>query len=105
MTEYARHLHDYAERLARAEFRDIPDGTYRFTDHIDGLGADPQEIVLEAAVTVEGDGVTVDWTGSSAQVEGGINSPLPFTKACAYVALRSIMPAEVPNCFGYTRGP
>ena len=103
VTEYARHLHDYAERLARAEFRDIPDGTYRFTDHIDGLGADPQEIVLEAAVTIEGDGVCVDWTGSSAQVEGGINSPLPFTKACAYVALRSIMPAEVPNCFGYTR--
>ena len=100
---YARHLHDYAERLARSEFRDIPDGTYRFTDHIDGLGADPEELVLQAAVIVDGDGVCVDWTGSSGQVEGGINSPLPFTKACAYAALRSIMPAEVPNCFGYTR--
>ena len=103
VTEYARHLHDYAERLARAEFRDIPDGTYRFTDHIDGLGPDPQELVLEAAVTVAGDGVSVDWTGSSDQVEGGINSTLPFTKACVYTALRSIMPAEVPNCYGYTR--
>jgi N-methylhydantoinase B len=36
-------------------------------------------------------------------VKGGINSPLPFTKACAYTAMRSIMSADVPNCFGYTR--
>ena len=103
VTEYARHLHDYAERLARAEFREIPDGTYRFTDHIDGLGPDPQELVVNTAVTFKGDSVRVDWTGSSDQVEGGINSPLPFTKACGYAALRSIMPADVPNCFGYTR--
>jgi N-methylhydantoinase B len=54
-------------------------------------------------VTFAGDRVSVDWTGSSAQVEGGINSPLPFTKACAYTALRSILPADIPNCHGYTR--
>jgi N-methylhydantoinase B/oxoprolinase/acetone carboxylase alpha subunit len=34
--EYYDHLHDYAERLARAAIRAIPDGTYRFTDHIAG---------------------------------------------------------------------
>jgi len=103
MTEYFGHLHDYAERLARAEIRDIPDGTYEFTDHIDGLGKKPVPIVLKVKVIVAGDGVTIDWTGSSAQVKGGINSPLPFTKACAYTAMRSIMTADVPNCFGYTR--
>ena len=59
--------------------------------------------MLQAKVMVAGDGVTIDWTGSSAQVKGGINSPLPFTKACAYTAMRSIMTADVPNCFGYTR--
>ena len=103
MTEYFGHLHDYAERLARAEIRDIPDGTYEFTDYIDGLGKKPVPIVLKVKVIVAGDGVTIDWTGSSAQVKGGINSPLPFTKACAYTAMRSIMTADVPNCFGYTR--
>lgn len=103
VTTYGDHLQDYAERLARAEFREIPDGTYRFTDHIDGLGPDPEEIVLQVAVTVSGDQTTVDWTGSSPQVKGGINSPLPFTKACAYTALRSLMGADVPNCHGYTR--
>jgi N-methylhydantoinase B len=92
MTAYFGHLHDYAERLARAEIRDIPDGTYEFTDHIDGLGKKPVPIVLKVKVIVAGDGVTIDWTGSSEQVKG-----------CAYTAMRSIMTADVPNCFGYTR--
>ncbi len=100
---YAEHLHDYAERLARAEIADLPDGVYRFVDHIDGLGAEGEEIVLNAAVTICGEACTVDWTGSSPQVKGGINSTLPFTKACAYTALRSVMAAEVPNCHGFTR--
>ncbi|MBV9860423.1 MAG: hydantoinase B/oxoprolinase family protein [Alphaproteobacteria bacterium] len=103
VSAYFAHLHDYAERLARAEIADIADGEYRFTDHIDGLGENPEPIVLQVRIVIAGDEATVDWTGSSPQVKGGINSPLPFTKACAYTALRSIMPAEVPNCHGFTR--
>jgi N-methylhydantoinase B len=103
MSAYFGHLHDYAERLARAEIAEIPDGVYTFTDHIDGLGKDPTPVILQAKLTVAGDGVTIDWTGSSEQIKGGINSPLPFTKACAYTAMRSVMTADVPNCFGYTR--
>ena len=100
---YIDELHDYAEALARAEFSDIPDGTYEFTDHIDGLGEDPETILFHVSMTVKGDHVTVDWTGTSPQVKGGVNSPLPFTKAASYAALRSIMGSEVPNCYGYTR--
>ena len=103
VTRYSKYLHDYAERLARAQLRDVPDGTYRFTNHMDGLGDDPEPIALTVAVTFEADHVTVDWTGSSPQVDGGINSPLPFTRSCAYTALRSIMDQDVPNCHGYTR--
>lgn len=103
VTEYYDHLHDYAERLARAEFKEIPDGIYHFTDHIDGLGEDPEDVVLELTLTVDGECVVADWTGSSPQVKGGINAPFPFTKAAVYTALRSIMPDEVPNCHGYTR--
>ena len=103
MARYIEALHDYAERLARAEFLDIPDGTYRFTDHLDGLGEDPAPIVFELALTIAGDSVTADWAGSSLQVAGGVNTPLPFTKAAVYTALRSVMTADVPNCHGFTR--
>ncbi|ASM75624.1 acetophenone carboxylase delta subunit (plasmid) [Pseudosulfitobacter pseudonitzschiae] len=95
-------LNSYACRLAEAEISDLPDGTYRFTDHIDGIGEMPEPITLEVAVTIDGARAVVDWTGSSPQVAGGINSTLPFTKACAYAALRSLMRADVPNCHGFT---
>jgi N-methylhydantoinase B len=100
---YAEHLHDYAEHLARSEIAAMRDGIYRFTDQIEGIGEDPEPIVLQLALTIKDTAVTVDWTGSSPQVAGGINSVLPFTKSAAFTALRSVMHAEIPNCEGYTR--
>ena len=101
--EYGDALQDYAEKLARAAIARIPDGTYRFSDHIDGLGENPQPVEFHVAVTVRGEELTVDWTGTSPQVKGGINTPLSFCKSNVYAALRSIMPPDVPNCHGYTR--
>lgn len=103
VASYGAALHDYAERLARAAFHEIPDGTYRFTDHIDGLGDDPAPVEFHLTLTVAGDEVTADWTGTSPQVRGGINAPISFCKSNVYAALRSIMGADVPNCHGYTR--
>ena len=70
---------------------------------LDGLGQDPQPITFHVVLEILGDEVTVDWTGTDKQVKGGINSPLPFTKAASYTALRSVMSADMPNCQGYTR--
>ena len=100
---YGEALQDYSERLARAAITRIPDGTYRFSDHIDGLGENPTPVHFHVCVTVHSDEITVDWTGTAAQVKGGINTPLSFCKSNVYAALRSIMPADVPICHGYTR--
>ncbi|MGE0797514.1 MAG: hydantoinase B/oxoprolinase family protein [Lautropia sp.] len=96
-------LHEYAERLSRAAIARIPDGVYRARHFIDGLGTDPTPIVFQVAIRKSGDEVEVDWEGTSAQVEGGINAPLSFTKSNVYAALRSIMPVDMPNAHGYTR--
>jgi N-methylhydantoinase B len=100
---YAAHLQDYTEELTRAELRDMPEGTYTFTDHIDGLGEKPVPVVFNLSITIKGGSAVIDWEGSSAQVKGGINPSFPFTKASAYAAFRSIMKADVPNCHGFTR--
>jgi len=103
VTAYGEALQDYAERLARAAIGAIPDGSYRFSDHIDGLGEQPEPVCFEVQLIVAGDEITVDWTGTSPQVKGGINAPISFCKSNVYAALRSVMPAQVPNCHGYTR--
>lgn len=99
----AHELHDYAERLGRAEIRDLPNGTYHFTDHLDGLGETPEPIVIQIALTIHDDTISVDFAGSSPQVKGGVNTPIPFTKASVYTALRSVMLSDVPNCHGFER--
>ena len=101
--QYADHLQDYAEELTKSEIRKVPNGIYSFTDHIDGLGKDPQPVILNVKVTVEDETVIVDWEGTSEQVPGGINPSFPFTKSCAYAALRSILDADIPNCEGFSR--
>ncbi len=101
--QYADHLQDYAEELTKSEIRKVPNGIYSFTDHIDGLGENPQPVVLNVKVIVEDETVVVDWEGTSKQVPGGINPSFPFTKSCAYAALRSILDADIPNCEGFSR--
>lgn len=101
--DYFDQLQDYAERLTRAEFAEMPDGVYRFSNFIDGLGEDPEPIPFSVKLTIVGDGVEVDWTGCSPEVPAGINAPFCFTKAATYVALRSVLQSDVPNSEGFTR--
>jgi|RhiMethySRZTD1v2_1073278.scaffolds.fasta_scaffold00397_25 N-methylhydantoinase B len=98
-----RALHRYAERLTRAEIKKIPDGDYTFTDHIDGLGDQPEPIRLQVTLSIRDDRIAVDWKGTSSQVAGGINTHMPFTRSCCLAAIRSVISPEIPNCLGFAR--
>ena len=47
--------------------------------------------------------MVVDWTGTAPQVKGAINNTLSFTKAASYIAIRSVLPADIPNNEGVFR--
>jgi N-methylhydantoinase B len=96
-------LIDYGERLTREAIKAWPDGTYRFTDYIDGDGFDDRPIPIACAITVAGDHVTVDFAGSSPQVKGAINSTLSFAKSAAYLTIRCALSHDVPNNAGVYR--
>lgn len=103
LRQYTDALLDYSERLARAEIAAMPDGTYTFTDYIDHDSVDPGAVVFCATVTITGDQMTVDLAGSSRQVRGGINTPLPFTRSAVYAAVRLVMDPAIPTSAGYFR--
>ena len=94
-------LLDQAERLARNAITAMPDGTYRFTDWIDGDGIDDDPLPITVTITVTGDHMLVDFEGSSPQVRGAINSPLPFTKSAVYACVRHLIGGTPPNNEGY----
>lgn len=96
-------LLDQAERLARSAIAAMPDGEYEFTDFMDDDGIDPDPIPLCVKLTVAGDRLRADFTGSAPQVRGGINSPLPFTKSAVYATVRHLIGGDPPNNEGYFR--
>lgn len=95
-------LHAHAERMMRAEIEALPNGTWSFTDYIDGLGDEPVPLPLKVTITIEGGDITVDWTGSAPQVKGAINCPVPFVKSAAHLILKCIARGDVPNFEGFT---
>lgn len=96
-------LMDYAETLTRDAIRAWPEGTYHFTDHIDGDGFSDAAIPIHCALTVADGHVTVDFAGSSPQVKGAINSTLSFVKSSTYLTIRCVLDRAVPNNAGVYR--
>ncbi len=93
------HLLRRSEGVARAAIRDLPDGCYEAQSSVrdEGIGS-PDEIVLRLALTVRGDELHADLTGSSPEVSGAVNMPALMTRAAIYGAVKCVLaPRELAN--------
>ncbi|MBI3977432.1 MAG: hydantoinase B/oxoprolinase family protein [Chloroflexi bacterium] len=100
---YITEIMDYTERTARAEIASWPDGDYFFEDAVDDDGLDPDLIPIRLKVTVKGDALHMDFTGSAPQARAAINNPITFTKASCFLAVRAAMGTPLPHNSGFTR--
>ncbi|MEO1574894.1 MAG: hydantoinase B/oxoprolinase family protein [Pseudomonadota bacterium] len=86
------------EALEREAVSALPDGTYTaegFLDN-DGLGSDPLPVKL--SLTIDGDGMSIDLSGSAEQARGPVNCGITQTIAAARVAYKLLICSEVsPN--------
>lgn len=103
MRRYTDELLDYTERRARAEIADMPDGSWEFTDYIDADNIPDGPIAIKVCLTIRGDTIEVDFDGTTKQVPAGINSPIPFSKAGVYGAIRLVMDPAIPTASGFNR--
>jgi N-methylhydantoinase B len=103
LNDYLEELLDYTERLTRAEIAALPDGDYCFTDYIDDDGIEPDPIRIQVKITVDGERLTADFSGTSPQVKGAINAVRSFTESCVYACVRTILDPSIPNNEGYFR--
>jgi N-methylhydantoinase B len=95
-------LFEQAERQLRRAVHGIPDGTYRFEDVMDDDGVDRGPFVIRVAVTVSGDRLCFDFTGSAPQVRGGINMVLEATRAVVQYVVKSVLDPSLPPNSGFT---
>jgi N-methylhydantoinase B len=86
----------------RAGLAKIPDGTYRFEDRLDDDGVSDEPVRIAVEITVKGEEVTADFTGSSPQRAAPINCSLSMTTAVVHYCLVAAVGADLPvqpGCF------
>ena len=96
-------LLDHAERKIREAVRRIPDGTYTFEDYMDDDGRGMVKIPIRVTITVQGEDIHLDFTGSGPQARGGINFVWPALQGMVYFALKTILDPTIPSNGGFFR--
>ena len=91
---------DYSRERIRDSIGDLPDGTYRASDVLEGDGVTDDDIEIQAAVTVDGATITVDFAGTADQVAGNLNAPLAVATSAVYFVIRSLTDPEIPPNHG-----
>jgi N-methylhydantoinase B len=67
---------DYSERRMRAEIQAIPDGVYEGEDWLEDSGTGDEPLRIGVTVTIAGDNIEFDFSGTSPQVEATISSSI-----------------------------
>jgi N-methylhydantoinase B len=78
------------EASMRTAIRAIPDGVYAFEDFLDDYGPGTEPLRVAVRVTVAGDGITIDYEGSSPQTPSGMNSYINYTRSYSYAAVKCL---------------
>ena len=102
--EITEAIKDYSERRMRAEIGEMPDGVYeleRWGADDDGITTEPA--ALHVKVAIEGDEMTVDFTGSAPQRKGPVNCTYGVTASGTYNAVMHLTDSSIPSNHGCYR--
>jgi N-methylhydantoinase B/oxoprolinase/acetone carboxylase alpha subunit len=97
---------DYGERRMRAALAALPDGRWTFTDVVDSFGPAPEQQVattIALALTIDGDRITFDFTGTDPQRLGNVNTVEAVTVSSVVFALRTVVAPTLPANAGALR--
>jgi 5-oxoprolinase (ATP-hydrolysing) len=91
------------ERSLREKISQLPNGTYRNQVTLPPIPGVKQEIIIKAAVTIDGEEIIIDYTGSSAQVTAAINCTPNIVKSYSSYPIKLALDPNVPNNDGSLR--
>jgi len=94
----------YSERRTRAAIAELPDGSYRAEDVLEGdWNGEERDLRLRLEATIVGERLRLDFSGSEDQVDGNLNCPLSVTKSAAFFAVRVLADPDGPPSAGAHR--
>jgi N-methylhydantoinase B len=106
-----RDLLDYSEEMMRAFLATVPAGKYSAEDFLDNDGISEQPVKIAVSVLVQNlhprvrprRTVTVDFSGSDAQVQGSINAVEAITYSACFYVFRCLLAEDIPATAGLMR--
>jgi N-methylhydantoinase B len=90
-------LHAYSERVVRAAIERLPDGRYEADDVLEPVRGN---LTIHAAVTIDGDSLEIDFSGTSPQENGNLNCPIAVTRSACYFVVRCLTDPDIPASGG-----
>jgi N-methylhydantoinase B len=94
----------YTERRTRTAIAELPDGSYRAEDVLEGDWAgEERDLRLRLEATIAGEELRLDFGGTEEQVDGNLNCPLSVTKSAAFFAVRALTDPDGPPSAGAHR--
>jgi N-methylhydantoinase B len=82
---------DASERRLRAAIASLPSGTYRHRAYLDGNASTPHPLHVNLALTIDGDAIHADFTGSSAQVRAPVNAGPAIAPTSVLTVVKSFL--------------
>lgn len=101
--DYLEGILDHADKRFRAEIEALPDGVYIGEESSNNDCFERTEIKYKVTLTVKGDRLKVDFTGTSPQIRGFKNSSFANTHSATYVGLSSFFDPDMPRNEGTFR--
>jgi N-methylhydantoinase B len=90
-----------SERESRQVISELPDGRYVAEDVIDGDGITDDPIPVRVVVTISGERVTVDFTGSAPTVKGPINCARGALDSAVKTVFKALVNPQAPSNEGW----
>jgi N-methylhydantoinase B len=98
VTEAIDDLLAYTARRLRNRVRAMADGQSTFTAYLDDDGIDGDPVPIQATVTVRGDTLIADFTGTARETRGAFNVPESALRATVYYTVKTLLDPELlPN--------
>ena len=94
---------EQAEAQDRRSVEEIPDGVYTAEGRLDNDGVTDDPVYVKVAVTVQGDEMKVDLTGSNAQCVGSTNSGVVQTRSAVEQGFKFLVNPHEPVSGGNFR--
>lgn len=89
-----------AERAMRTAIRALPDGEYAYAFDTDGF---EEPLHIAVTIRIDGDGLAIDFAGTSDQLNRGVNSVYNYTYALTCYTVKCVLDPETPKNEGSYR--